>query len=247
MLAAIVHYNTQELTTAAIRSLWIHHPDCRVVVYDNSDRKPFVLDGFDEFNGQIEIIDNTQGQIVDFERWLQTFPDKVRNNNGYASAKHAYSVQWLIDHIDEPFLLIDSDVLIQRDLTPICNPAYAAVGEVAVNPKLNDAPRLLPILCYINTHHILDAGIRYFNADYMWAITSLSPNNRYDTGAWFLRDLQEHHLPYLNASIAPYAIHFGHGSWKDKDGKAWLNANRNLWKMSDVRCKMEEVRIYFNS
>ena len=230
MLASIVHYNTPEMTTAAIRSLWKHHPGCRVVVFDSSDRKPFGLDGFDGFNGQIEIIDNTQGQIIDFPRWLDTFPDKTHNNNGYASAKHAYSIQWLIDHIDEPFLLMDSDVLIRRPLTSICNSIYAAVGEVAVNPKLNDAPRLLPILCYINTHRILDAGVRYFNADYMWALTSLSPNNRYDTGAWFLRDLQEHSQPYIGIRIEPYALHFGHGSWKEKDGEAWIKEHQDLWQ-----------------
>ena len=229
MLAAIVHYNTPEMTTAAIRSLWKHHPDCRVVIFDNSDRRPLSIqnDGLDEM---VNVIDNTQGQIMDFPRWLDTFPDKTRNNNGYASAKHAYSIQWLIDHIDEPFLLMDSDVLIRRDLTPICNPAYAAVGEVAVNPKLNDAPRLLPILCYINVPMLSEADIRYFNPDYMWALTSITPNNRYDTGAWFLRDLQAHHQPYIDINISPYVLHFGHGSWKGKDSMAWIMENKQLWQ-----------------
>lgn len=227
MTACTVHYNTPELTTATIRSLWRHHPDCRVVVFENSDRKPFGLDGF---NGQIEIIDNTQSQIVDWDKWLAQFPSKVRNNNGYASAKHAYSIQWLIDHIDEPFLLMDSDVLILQDLTPIFNNIYAVVGEVAVNPRLNDAPRLLPILCYINVPMLRESGVRYFNPDYMWALTSITPNNRYDTGAWFLRDLQEHQLAYFDININPYVLHFGHGSWKGKDSNAWLVENCELWQ-----------------
>lgn len=235
MIVCIVHYNTPELTTAAIRSLWKHHPDCRVVIFDNSDRRPLSIqnDGLDEMvNGKwsmVNVIDNTQGQIIDFPRWLDTFPDKTRNNNGYASAKHAYSIQWLIDHLDEPFLLMDSDVLIRKPLTNLCNSIYAAAGEIAVNPKLNDAPRLLPILCYINSHRILDAGIRYFNPDYMWALTSQSPNNRYDTGAWFLRDLQEHHLSVHNISIEPYVFHLEHGSWKGKDCDAWLKSHQSLY------------------
>ena len=228
MTACIVHYNTPELTTAAIRSLWKHHPDCRVVVFDNSERLLFSLDRLNRLNGQV--IDNTRGQVIDFAHWLDAFPDKVRNNNGYASAKHAYSIQWLIDHIDEPFLLMDSDVLIRQPLTPICNSTYASVGEVAVNPKLNDAPRLLPILCYINAPMIKEAGVRYFNPDYMWALTSITPNNRYDTGAWFFRDLQEHCQPILDINIAPYVLHFGHGSWKDKDSNKWLMENRDLWQ-----------------
>lgn len=241
MTAAIVHYNTQELTTAAILSLWKHHPDCCVIIFDNSDKRPFDSEELrvksegctgmkSPDNKRVKVIDNTKGKIIDFDRWLDTFHDKIRNNNGYASAKHAYSVQWLIDHLDEPFLLMDSDVLIKCDLTPLCNSIYAAVGEVAINPKLNDAPRLLPILCYINVPMLREAGIRYFNPDYMWALTSVTPNNRYDTGAWFFRELQEHHQPYLGINIAPYALHFGHGSWKTKDGETWLNENKELWK-----------------
>ena len=43
----IVHYNTQRLTECAIRSLWRHTPDARVVIFDNSDRAPFrVPSGF---------------------------------------------------------------------------------------------------------------------------------------------------------------------------------------------------------
>ena len=38
---AIVHYNTPELTEAAIRSLWKNTPDAAVTVFDNSDRRRF--------------------------------------------------------------------------------------------------------------------------------------------------------------------------------------------------------------
>lgn len=230
MLAAVIHYNTPRLTTAAIRSLWRHHPGCRVIIFDNSDKKPLSMDALNGHDEHITVINNTRAQIIDFPRWLDTFPDKAHNNNGYASARHAYSIQWLVDNLREPFLLMDSDVLIRQSVTPLCNNTYAAVGEVAVNPKLNDAPRLLPILCYINTRRVLDAGVRYFNPGYMWALTSLSPNNRYDTGAWFLRDLQEHNQPFLNVNIEPYVLHFGHGSWKEKDSEAWLSEHRDLWQ-----------------
>ena len=70
----IVHYNTQELTDAAIRSLWRHTPDAHVTVFDNSDKRPFDNSKF--LNSKLKIIDNTQGQIVDWDSWLNTFPDK---------------------------------------------------------------------------------------------------------------------------------------------------------------------------
>ena len=37
----IIHYNTPELTAAAIRSLWKHTPGARVTVFDNSDKRAF--------------------------------------------------------------------------------------------------------------------------------------------------------------------------------------------------------------
>ena len=65
----IVHYNTQRLTECAIRSLWRHTPDARVVIFDNSDRAPFrVPCGFPQ--GQIEVLDNTRGQLIDFDAAL---------------------------------------------------------------------------------------------------------------------------------------------------------------------------------
>jgi hypothetical protein len=226
--AAIVNYNTTELTQAAIRSLWKHHPDCKVVVMDNSDTRPF--DGVDGENGRLAILDNTKGQFANFDHMLEACHNKIRSNNGYASAKHAFSVQMLINIIRKPILLMDSDVLIRKPLTPLCNPACYAVGEVSVNPKLNDAPRLLPILCYINVPMIKEAGIQYFNPNYMWALSNVHPNNRYDTGAWFLRELEGRRKFYIDTPIEPYALHFGHGSWKEKDAKEWLREHRDLWE-----------------
>ena len=64
---AIVHYNTPELTEAAILSLRLHGGmDYEVTVFDNSDRRPFTakMDG-------VTIIDNTKGKYIDFEKLLR--------------------------------------------------------------------------------------------------------------------------------------------------------------------------------
>lgn len=66
-----VHYNTQEATDAMIRSVNKHVHDCTIHVFDNSDTRPFV-NTFDN----VEVIDNTQGQIIDFDYWLQRYPDR---------------------------------------------------------------------------------------------------------------------------------------------------------------------------
>ena len=69
---AIVHYNTPELTVAAILSVRKHSlTDYHFTVFDNSDRRPFTkqMDG-------VTIIDNTKGQVIDFEAELAKYPDK---------------------------------------------------------------------------------------------------------------------------------------------------------------------------
>ena len=59
---AIVHFNTPELTEAAILSIRKHGgKDYRIVVFDNSDKRPFPK------RENVEIIDNTQGKIINFD------------------------------------------------------------------------------------------------------------------------------------------------------------------------------------
>lgn len=180
----IVHYNTPKLTQYAIRSLLKHTRVGKVVVFDNSDRLPFMMKN-KEFVADhaplIEVIDNTRGQVIDFDQWLSTFPDKEPSpGNNYGSAKHCYSVEWLIDHTDQPFLLMDSDVLIRRDISPFCqHPDCAWVGEVGENVRERfgyDIRKVHPFLCWLNVPILKSHGIHYFNPDYMWNLTSVAPN-----------------------------------------------------------------------
>lgn len=238
MTACIVHYNTPELTAAAIRSLWKHTPAARVVVFDNSDRRPFSVPSGSpavsvpsDFVAGAEVLDNTHSQLIDFPRWLATFPNKQPINNAYASAKHCYSVQWLIDHTDEPFLLMDSDVLICQDVAPLFDPRYAYVGEEKLHrSRFGSVMRVLPFLCYINVPMLKRHGVTFYNPRKMFALTATSPANAYDTGCWFYEDCRAHRLPVLNIPIAPYALHLGHASWKEKDYRQWLRENRRLWE-----------------
>ena len=109
---AIVHFNTPELTEACILSVRRHGgKDYRIVVFDNSDKRPFP-----KMQG-VEVFDNTKGQIYNFEQELAKYPNKdtaVGEINGYGSDKHMMSVQALWDLLPEGFVLIDSDVLIKE-------------------------------------------------------------------------------------------------------------------------------------
>jgi len=223
----IIHYNTPELTSATIRSLNKTTEGCQVIVFDNSDKRPFV-NTFDN----VTYIDNTKGQIINFGEWLKGFPDKVKTTNDWASAKHCYSIQWFVNKRKNPFVLMDSDVLIKKDITCFWNPEYAYVGEVAKNVKrLGEChDRLLPFLCYVNVRMMHNNGVSYFNPERMYALTKDVPGIGYDTGMWFAEDCASHGLPKLEIGIGEYIVHFKAGSWKNKDASLWLRQNKDLWK-----------------
>ena len=238
MKAAIVHYNTPRLTQCAIRSLWKHTPGVHVTVFDNSDRLPFLMKNGEwaaENAGRLTVIDNTQGQHIGFERWLRTFPDKEPSpGNNYGSAKHCYSVQWLCDHTDEPFVLMDSDVLIRQDVGVFWqHPECAWVGELGENVRRRfgySFQKVQPFLCFLNVPMMKAHGIAYFNGEWMWNLTSRRPNHRYDTGAWFHRAVKEKGLPTYEVPLKEYILHLGHGSWREKNPMEWVREHRGLWE-----------------
>lgn len=225
----IIHYNTPELTAAAIMSLDKHTPGCEVVIFDNSDQKPFYSAQGHNLAHTVTV-DNTRGQIIPFNHWLATISDKQPTNNGYASAKHCLTVQWLIGHMEEPFLLMDSDILIRRDVLPLFDDSQVFVGKTELSLSRNgNVMRVLPYLLYINTPMVKAHGVTFFNQRKMWALTPRRPDNAYDTGAWFLEDCRNHALPYREIDINQYCIHLGHASWKKKDAQAWLDEHKDLW------------------
>lgn len=238
MRAAIVHYNTPKLTRCAILSLWKHTPGVHVTVFDNSDRLDFLSKNeafYRDHRELLDIIDNTHGQVIDFDRWLETFPDREPSpGNNYGSAKHCYSVQWLCDHATDSFLLMDSDILVTRDVTEFFrHPDCAWVGETGENVRRRfgyDIQKVQPFLCWLNVPMMKAHGITYFHPDWMWNLTHRKPNHRYDTGAWLHRDVAAKGLPTYQLLLSSYMLHLGHGSWRDKDAMAWLREHRQLWE-----------------
>ena len=209
----IVHYNTQELTDTAIWTLNRHTAGCDVYVFDNSDKRPFV-NGF--YN--VKVIDNTQGQLIDFESELAKFPDKAPSENRYASAKHCMSVDYCFRLLPDGFLLMDSDVVVKDDVTPFFDTRnmFAYIGMVK-NHRCRfgvTLPRVLPFLCYINVPMCHGHGISYYNPDKMFALSNRKPDMGYDTGCWFWEECYRKGLVVNQLNIFDYIDHLGHGSWK---------------------------------
>lgn len=234
----VVHYNTPKLTQCCIRSLLKHTKVDKIIVFDNSDKLPFMMKNKQfvaDHGGLISVIDNTHGQHINFNRWLSAFPDKEPSpGNDYGSAKHCISVQWLVDHSEEPFVLMDSDVLVRRDIADFwSHPDCAWVGEVGENVKERfgyNIRKVQPFLCWLNVPLLHAHNIRYFNASYMWNLTTVVPNHRYDTGAWFYRTVKEVQLPVQRVPLDGMIYHLAHASWRDRQPMEWLNEHKECWK-----------------
>ena len=231
---AIVHFNTPELTRAAIQSLWKHTPDCSVVVFDNSDRRPF---------GEMEnvrVIDNTKGQVIDFDEFLSRFPDKSDTENNWGSAKHCYTIQKLWEYLPGGFVLADSDVLFKKDISPLFDKSVAYGGTVYVDERRANkkVPRLYPFLCWINVPMCKRAGVSYFDPVRNWHLTaSQNPYDWYDTGASFLEDCRKLKLPGDEYNISNYIIHLGRASHCGTPWEKWLEEHKDLYSMEEVKKK----------
>lgn len=216
-----VSYNTPNFTEAAIRSVLHHTPNCHVTVFENSDSKPW-----DGDRKNVTVIDNTHGQIVHFRKMLESYPRKIHNPNDWGSAKHCKSVDCCMDILPQGFILIDSDIIVKRDLTPLWDESVAWVGTKERDVLKNRYPifRVLPMLCYINVPMCREHGVRYFDGSRCWKLTDRIPERWYDTGASFYYDTAG--LPHKEININDYMVHYGNGSWKQKEAPTeWIKRN----------------------
>lgn len=228
MDVVIANFNTQRLTEAAIRSLNKHTQGCKIHVFDNSTREPFV-NKFDN----VDVIDNTRGQVVNFDAMLAEYPDKYPTpENNYGSAKHCKTIDVCFDLFPDGFMLMDSDVLVKQDISGLFDASCVWTGSIEAHGSRFSItlPRVVPFLCYINVPMCREHGIRYFHPQKMWALTRKYPDIAYDTGCWFYEACEKEQLPKNVVAINDYIIHFGHGSWCGKDESEWLDFHKDLWK-----------------
>lgn len=235
---AIVHYNTPELTEALVASIRKHGgQDYEIVIMDNSDQRPLTK----KTNG-VRILDNTKGQLINFDEELAKFPNKqehVRKSSNFASTKHAMSVQYLMENLGTDFLLMDSDILITQSVDHLFEPEFAAVGAKQYKQfgYQYDRVRLLPMLCYLNAPRLVKHGAKYFDPKRTFGLLlrKNDPNNWYDTGAVILEDIHKI-KPFLVAKIykklTDHYVHYQHGSWNGRavqEQLDWLEQHRELW------------------
>ena len=236
---AIIHYNTPELTEAGIKSLRKHGgEDYRVVVFDNSNERPFIqqMDG-------VKIIDNTKGQVIDFDKELEKYPEReekigVSGKCVFGSVKHMMTVQKLFDLLPDGFVLMESDILLKQSIESFFRPEYSIVGYVQKAQPHNPfhIGRVLPMLCWINVPMLQAEGVNYFDPNRSYGLVGKhdDPHKWYDTGASLLEDILSHRpkLKGLHVDIREVMVHYGSGSWDHNNiekHREWMEQYRDLW------------------
>ena len=236
---AIIHFNTPELTEAAILSLRKHGGEnYKVFVFDNSDERPFRK----RMKG-VKVFDNTKGKYIDFEDELSKYPEKdpkigCAAGCWYGSDKHIMSVQRMWELVPDGFVLMDSDVLIQGNIDFMFMQDQCSCGYVSTR-SYGGHPRLAPMLLWINVPMCVAGGARFFDPDRAWALhQGHDPRNFWDTGAAFFDDIRRlkpqcHGKAISRQHLDSLIVHYGSGSWKKNDIKEqakWLTEHRDLWE-----------------
>lgn len=233
--AVIVHYNTPELTVAAIKSLWKQTPDCCVTVFDNSDRNPFP-----EMDG-VRIIDNTQGQVIDFDKMLERYPDKIKTACNWGSEKHIASVDYMFDIFPGGFLLLDSDVLVKKDVSSFFDRTVAWVGSIEYKPKFwFQAQRCLPMLLWINVPMLKEHGIRFFHEGMVYKMSHTGAPY-YDTGGSLYKDCNNANLYHREEDITDYIEHLGGASCYRTAWRLWLDERKHLFEDMESNKTQEKM------
>ena len=228
----IIHYNTPYLTECLVRSVNKFVNDAKIYIFDNSDKDPFATK-FDN----VTILDNTKGQIIDFDKWLENYPDRFKSlgkRSNFASAKHCYSIEKCMELIGENFVLMDSDILLKKDISDFFDEECVYVGKSVFVGGYYNTYRVLPFICFINTKMCKENGISYFNDNYMLGLFKTDKGDKYDTGGFFY--LKTRDLNFKEININDYIIHYAAGSYADIIGRVkpftqeqWIEKNRKLW------------------
>ena len=253
---AIIHFNTPELTEACIMSIRKHGCDWPVTVFDNSSdlKVPAGTNGnpkeltikarpFKRKMKGVKVINNTKGQVIDFDKFLSEYPERnatlgIYKSSVWGSAKHIVTVQKLWELMPDGFILVESDILLKKDISELWQEQYSFVGYVQRNQQGNrfKVPRILPMLCYMNVPLLTKEGARYFDPDRCWGLKADANDrtNWFDTGACLLDDVlrMRPRLKGLHVDINHFVKHYGGGSWNQDDVERqldWLEDNEELW------------------
>lgn len=202
---SICNFNTTQLTNNCIKSIFENFKSYpfKIVVLDNSDKYVFNT----KFN--VSIIDNTKQQLINFDKIIKKI-SRVYSKNNYASFKHCYSIQFLLNICNtDKMLLFDSDTKLLKDIDFI-NDNIISAFNIELNGKIY---RALPYIQYFNVKMMNMLNIKYFDAYRMHGGFNIINDSIYDTGASFYEDCIKYNAPIQIIDHKCYIWHKKQGSW----------------------------------
>lgn len=228
----LVHYNTPDLLNALIKSIRKNNKvRTHVHVLDNSDKLPFTTDDPD-----VTVYDNTKQQLISFDTILANHPKGKRSSgtqNNYASLKHCMSVEALMGFIGKPFVLLDSDTLVKRDLSELFDQSIAVAAEFEPSTSKFWRPRFIPFCMYLNTPMLIANDVHFFDEKRCCGLFARTTHeDGYDTAASLWEDVQSKALKYKYIKWSDYVEHYFNASWKPKANKSpqlWLSEHQDLY------------------
>jgi hypothetical protein len=225
----IVHYNTPYLTECLVKSINKYTPDCHIYIFDNSDKEPFTYK-----QDNLTIYDNTQEQIINFNKILNEHPKRYKGTlNNYGSFKHCISIQKCIELINDNFILMDSDVLLKKDISVFYQEDKIFVGDIERLTQKKCcgnmiSERVCPYICFINVNMCKELNITYYNENFMYGLCENDTCAYWDTGVYFYKEARKY--DYLLLDIQEYIEHLRSASWgTEKKVNEWLSKNSKLW------------------
>jgi hypothetical protein len=111
--------------------------------------------------------------------------------------------------------LLDSDVLLKRDISELWRPDCIFVGEVVTQPR-STVKRVLPYVCFINSDACKKNNVHYFDENRMHGLMCnriIKAADNYDTGGAFYYNCGN--LPRSYVKTENYVEHYSGGSWKE--------------------------------
>ena len=155
--------------------------------------------------------------------WRQGRNDGNGGPGYFGSDIHMMSVQKLWELLPDGFLLIDSDILVKKNLDWMFQEDECAVGYVHTSRGMRAKPRLAPLLLWINVPMCVAGGAVFFDPNRAWALHKGSDKRNYwDTGAALLDDIKRlkpqcHGIAISRGMLTDYMVHLGNGSWAKND------------------------------
>lgn len=212
---AICNFNTTKLTNDCIISIIknIKSFKYKIIIFDNSDKNPFKLDPSINAN-DIIIIDNTTNKYLNFNKMIVSCFNRQSHNN-HASAKHCYSIQYLLNICTSKYMiLLDSDIIVKQDFDFIDDNILTS-ADIQNRPidfrNKKYISRFVPFVQFFNVNLIKQNNIKYFDAKRIGE--NYYNNCIYDTGSSFYEDITKKRLPYKKIDFKKYVNHLNAGSW----------------------------------